>query len=513
LLRGFGGPAGYGPNILPANDDGSTQELDLTAAFPGGLRFFGGQYTTFWVNNNGNITFSGPVYHYTPTPFPIADRPMIAPYWGDVDTRGGSSNGDNLVYWYLEPGRLVVTWYQVGYFGSHVDHRMDFQLIVTNTLDCGSGDFDIEFRYHQCGWTTGDASGGSGGFGGTPAQAGFDAGNLTDFVEMPGSRTASVLDVCTTSNVGWPGIWQFSVRGGEVVCPDAGVPCTVPDQFGACAVGRTQCVGRTTQCQAIGTSTPERCDGADNDCDGHIDEDMNLCTGYEVCSQGRCVPPCFEGGCLEGESCDESGLCVETACVGVTCGLGDHCAHGECVPVCDGIVCPYGQQCVSGRCTHLCDVLTCEEGQVCEDGACVPTCPCRPCGAGRTCGADGTCTQRDCDIVNCPQGSYCADAHCHDACAGAVCPNDQHCELGNCVDGPPPAPDAGVDSPDEHTTDGVDAGRRQIPDAGAHEIVDLGPSGCRCRITARSETPSWYWAALSALAIVLARRRTMRGRR
>ena len=27
----------------------------------------------------------------------------------------------------------------------------------------------------------------SGGFGGTPGQAGFDAGNLTDYVEIPGS--------------------------------------------------------------------------------------------------------------------------------------------------------------------------------------------------------------------------------------------------------------------------------------------------------------------------------------
>mgnify|MGYP000039875964 CR=1 FL=1 len=29
----------------------------------------------------------------------------------------------------------------------------------------GEGDFDVEFRFNRCEWTTGDASGGSGGFG------------------------------------------------------------------------------------------------------------------------------------------------------------------------------------------------------------------------------------------------------------------------------------------------------------------------------------------------------------
>ena len=81
------------------------------------------------------------------------------------------------------------TWLNVGYFNIHDDLRMSFQMILTNALDCGSGDFDVEFRYNRCEWTTGDASDGVGGFGGTPAQAGFDAGNGVDFVEIPGSRT------------------------------------------------------------------------------------------------------------------------------------------------------------------------------------------------------------------------------------------------------------------------------------------------------------------------------------
>ena len=109
------GPAGFGTNNLAPNDDGSSGIIDLTAAFPGGLRFFGGPYTSCYVNNNGNITFAGPVGAYTPTPFPIASQPMIAPYWGDVDTRGDGRPSRNGVYWHLEPGRMVVTWHNTGY--------------------------------------------------------------------------------------------------------------------------------------------------------------------------------------------------------------------------------------------------------------------------------------------------------------------------------------------------------------------------------------------------------------
>ena len=513
LLGGFGGPAGYGANVLPANDDGSTGMLDLTGAFPGGLRFFGGPYMTFWVNNNGNITFSGPVFNYTPMPFPIAARPMIAPYWGDVDTRGGSTAGDNLVYWHIEPGRLIVTWHNVGYYGSHIDHRMDFQLIITNTLDCGSGDFDVQFRYHVCGWTTGDASGGSGGFGGTPAQAGFDAGNTVDFVEIPGSRTAAILDVCTTSNLGLPGIWEFSVRGGSVVCPDSGTPCDVSGAVGACAIGRTQCVGRDVQCQPIGASSAERCDGVDNDCDGTVDNGMGLCSATEVCSQGRCVPICFEGGCIEGYTCDPSGTCIETACVGVTCGVDERCEGGTCVGACDGIVCPHGQECVSGRCSNPCDVVTCGMGQVCEAGLCVPTCPCRPCPGGGTCGADGSCTPRDCDIVLCDPGFYCEASSCHDACEGAVCPTGQRCEVGECVDipppprpdaGPPPDPDAGA-GVDSGTPD-IDAGPPSAPDAGRH-APPPADTGCGCRTERGAPLPMWGFVIFAVLGLVVARRR------
>lgn len=520
LLRGFGGPMGFGSNILPANDDGSTAMQDLTPAFPGGLRFFGGPYTTFWVNNNGNITFRGSLGQYTPRAFPVASQPMIAPYWGDVDTRGSVPvAGENLVYWHLEPGRLIVTWHRVGYYGAHTNLRMDFQMILTNTFECGTGDFDVEFRYQECGWTTGDASGGTGGFGGTPAQAGFDAGNLIDYVAMPGSLTMAILDVCTTSNVAIPGVWRFAVRSGAVFCADAGQPCTIPDAQGACSAGRTQCIGSEVVCQPIGTSTPERCDSVDNDCDGEVDNGSGLCGALDVCSEGICVPPCFEGGCLEGQTCTSAGLCVDTRCVDVECTGGERCVAGVCIDACNGIVCPHGQQCISGRCTDLCSVLTCDSTQVCESGVCVGRCPCRPCGAGSTCGFDGVCIPSDCDLTICPPGFYCEGATCHDACEGVVCPSGQRCELGNCVDPPPPMPDAGP--PEVDAGSGEDAGATEDAgttpadagvigdDGGGPPVVPMN-GGCGCRTAPEPSAPGWAFGLVITTVLSVARQRRSR---
>ncbi|HJL14720.1 MAG TPA: nidogen-like domain-containing protein [Sandaracinaceae bacterium LLY-WYZ-13_1] len=511
LLDTFGGPLGYGTNSLASNDDGSSEAIDLTPAFPGGLNFFGGPYTTAYVNNNGNITFNGPVYNYTPTPFPVADRPMIAPYWGDVDTRGGGYPDENAVTWELQPGVMAVTWHDVGYYSINDDRKMDFQMILRNALGCGMGDFDVEFRYQRCEWTTGDASGGSGGLGGTPAQAGFDAGNGTDFVEMPGSRTMAILDLCTTSNVGEPGIWRYTVRGGTVTCPDTGAPCDT-GELGACGVGITQCVGRDEVCMPAGSSSPERCDGIDNDCDGMVDDGEDLCTAMEACIEGVCVPPCFEGGCAEGETCTDEGACIETACIDVTCGEGERCRGGTCVGACDGIVCPHGQQCFAGRCADLCEVLDCPDGEVCVDGACQPECPCYPCDEGETCGSDGACIPAGCDLTVCDPGFYCVEGECLDACDGAVCPEGQRCEAGACVDGPPPTPDAGVPpTVDAGPTGGPDAGGSTGGD-GAASGIDGGVSreppepGCGCRAGGATPSPSWL-AGLALLALAWRRRR------
>ena len=60
-------------------------------------------------------------------------------------------------------------------------------------------------------WTTGDASGGSGGLGGTPASAGFNAGDGIHFT-IPGSLSDDIINITDTSNVGIPGVWMFQIN-------------------------------------------------------------------------------------------------------------------------------------------------------------------------------------------------------------------------------------------------------------------------------------------------------------
>ena len=218
LLSGFGGNQDFGENVVPRGDDNSSSQIDLSDIFPAGLNFFGTVHTSMWINTNGNLSFHRALSSYTPSAFPVSAQPIIAPWWGDVDTRN-SSSVDNQIYYHLDPenNRFISTWNQVGYYSQKINRYNNFQVILTDRTDIVAGDFDVEFRYNRCEWTTGDASGGSDGLGGTPAQAGFDAGDNENYFALPGSLTAEILNLCTTSNVDDQGIWRFQIRSGSVV--------------------------------------------------------------------------------------------------------------------------------------------------------------------------------------------------------------------------------------------------------------------------------------------------------
>lgn len=211
LRSGFGGEAGYGELSQLPNDDGSSNELNL----PFSVNFYGQTYDKFYVNNNGNISFGAGLSRFTPNPFPASSLPIIAPYWADVDTRNQPGGGAVYV---AAPNQdtLVVTWHDVGYYSNHNDKLNDFQMTLVNRADTGAGNFDIEFRYNRLEWTTGDASQGAGGLGGTPAQAGYDAGNYSNFYALPGSFSSAILNLVNTSNVSQeaPGLWTMAIRNG-----------------------------------------------------------------------------------------------------------------------------------------------------------------------------------------------------------------------------------------------------------------------------------------------------------
>ncbi len=213
------GDEGFGSLALNRNDDRSTGPIAFDdfelLGFDSGLSFFGTNHDEFFINNNGNITFDSGLSSFTPVTFPVTSQPMIAPFWGDVDT----SCGDCGEVYIGSPNEntLVVTWNEVGFFSSNSSLTNTFQLVLIDRDDTGAGNFDVEFRYEDINWTTGNASGGQGGLGGTPAQAGYDSGDGVNFFIVPGSQTSDVVNLDTAdSNTDTAGIWTFSVRDGEL---------------------------------------------------------------------------------------------------------------------------------------------------------------------------------------------------------------------------------------------------------------------------------------------------------
>ncbi|NWR44242.1 TECTA protein, partial [Regulus satrapa] len=210
-----------GDETIPKHDDGTFREISLSIPFT----FYGKSYQTVFVNNNGVISFNEPIRPYTPDPLLLMDgRPFVAPYWADVDTILG---GDIFYHQTINPALLedisqditqnfpkspfTATWAwwpttrmapllkRLGPWGMKGN---TFQAVLTTD----SKVFYIIPNYWDIQWTTGAASDEDPemGLGGTPAHAGFNSGNETNFYNIPGCQTDAIINITTTSNVKVP---------------------------------------------------------------------------------------------------------------------------------------------------------------------------------------------------------------------------------------------------------------------------------------------------------------------
>ena len=209
---------------MPRNDDGSSavQNLGFT------LNFFGTNYTQFFVNNNGNLSFGSAISAFTPTGPQGVNSPLIAPFFADVDT---SSPLSGLVFLRTDiPNEIIVTWNQVGYFDTNANKLNSFQLVLRGpafTVPAGEG--QIGFFYKTMQWETGDASGGANGFGGTPAAVGFGDGAGNGSV-LQGSIQNGISGVVNNKK-----IW-FNLTGGvPITTGPTGVPA--PSSTGLIVLG------------------------------------------------------------------------------------------------------------------------------------------------------------------------------------------------------------------------------------------------------------------------------------
>jgi hypothetical protein len=214
--------------VLPANDDGSTGQVNL--GFNANINST--TYAQTYVNNNGNVTFTAPLGTFTPSAISSGGfGPIIAPFFADVDTRGAGSDPVRYGSAVLD-GRNVfgVNYINVGVFSGQAIFN-SFQLILTDRSDVAAGDFDIQFNYDNIVWEAGTASGApAGGLGGTSALAGYWTSSTSN-ATLPGSLVnGALLNGGANSLTGHSlnstvlGQYNFQVRGGTVIPPTPTVP-------------------------------------------------------------------------------------------------------------------------------------------------------------------------------------------------------------------------------------------------------------------------------------------------
>ena len=325
--------------------------------------------------------------------------------------------------------------------------------------------------------------------------------------------------------------WEDLLAGGDndfddlttfvsgIGCTGSGSKCAT-GQLGICGEGSQQCQGGALACVPLFAPETELCDGLDNDCSGIVDEG-NLCADADVCDKGHCVPKCGGGEftCGGGTVCSPTGVCVDAACLLVTCPENTRCDGGNCVGPCDGVACPFGEVCLAGSCFDPCTKFSCDDDQVCVDGACVEHCDCAGCKPGKTCQSDGRCLADACVNKVCAAGTHCDPVgDCIDDCIGAICPAGEVCAIGECVAKPDPGQGGaggssgasmlvGGGSPVAGSTASTGQGGSSAGGAGDGSLQVPRPSGCACRVAPTSDAGTGALSAAMALIGFAWRRR------
>ncbi len=235
--------AGCRDTVLPRNDDGSSAAVALpfTLDFlgrPFTLDVLGRTFTSLYVNNNGNVTFDEPLSTYTPFELLATSRVIVAPLFADIDTRNPASGATTYGHTTFS-GRpaFCVNWVDVGYYSQATDRLVSAQLLLVDRSNVAPGDFDIIFNIDRVEWETGDASGGSGGLGGSSARSGYASGGF-DALELTGSGVnGAFLDSNTETGLihnsrgsTQMGRYVFQVRNGGTT--GVTLSGTVTDQAG-----------------------------------------------------------------------------------------------------------------------------------------------------------------------------------------------------------------------------------------------------------------------------------------
>ncbi|XP_012590228.1 PREDICTED: sushi, nidogen and EGF-like domain-containing protein 1 [Condylura cristata] len=388
------------------------------------------------VNNNGVISFLKEVSQFTPAAFPIAnDRCVVAAFWADVDNRPAGdvhyreatdpatlqrASADVRRYFPELPGfsaswAFVATWLRVTFFGGGASSPVNtFQTVL---ITDGKFSFTI-FNYESITWTTGthaSSGGNASGLGGIAAQAGFNAGDGQRYFSIPGSRTADMAEVETTTNVGVPGRWAFRIDDAQVrmpprsrlwLCPGLpglestaalGFQGTRPPPSMTCELGRGH-VPRSPW-QRFGQAPPPV----------RPSRAWGQCAGRAAAPHPR--PPGWP--CAEPRAPPDVDQCASQPCLnGGTCSPGNHsfscqCPAGFSGPTCEAESTPEPDACLSAPCQNGGACVGGQQGYACECPGGFTGDHCRQRSPeGCECRNGGRCAEANATVCQCPPGFF-----------------------------------------------------------------------------------------------------------
>ncbi|RNA04016.1 sushi domain-containing 2-like [Brachionus plicatilis] len=209
----------YGDSVIQKNDDFYEGPIGVSKNFS----FFGKYISEIFINTNGLISFLQPITEYSPIPFPTYNYISIAGFWNDIDTtKGGdifyreitdtitlqkiSQDISSTVEQFNATWAYLVTWYEVAPYSSLLDQRNSFQILLASN---GNVSFTI-FNYEKLEWSFNLYSYIFG-------QVGFNFGDGSRSLSLPGSLTENVLNLANDSNIGVPGRWIYRIDDSDIL--------------------------------------------------------------------------------------------------------------------------------------------------------------------------------------------------------------------------------------------------------------------------------------------------------
>ncbi|XP_041372391.1 mucin-7-like isoform X2 [Gigantopelta aegis] len=217
--------------MTPKTDDGSSPALTAITGF----KYYGTVYNTFYVNNDGSITFKGPAQFSDTTMYAPGTTTAVCAFCADISINNGGT------VWYrqttdaafmaelaetaqqfgmFDPGyspvsALVVTWEDVADYFATPDKRNTFQAVLATDNETSSM---VLLLYDKMTWVRDTIDYATQFPEADPAtlpqirtQAGFISGVNNELHLLDGSWSNELINVTLLSNIGIPGKYLFRV--------------------------------------------------------------------------------------------------------------------------------------------------------------------------------------------------------------------------------------------------------------------------------------------------------------